>query len=246
MALIEEFQQQGIWLFRWRSYLPLAFLALIGVAFLYFDWPMNSYMFHEVWSYACFGVSVLGVVIRVLTVGHTPAGTSGRNARRQIAETLNTSGMYSIVRHPLYLGNFLIGLGISFVLFVWWLPVIYTLLFWVYYERIMFAEEAFLRHKFGEPYQQWASMTPAFLPRFTNWRRADLPFSFRNALRREYTAVMVVILGHTGLEIVEHLIMDHRLVWETFWGLLLFGGLAMYVVLRMLKRQTQMLDVPGR
>jgi protein-S-isoprenylcysteine O-methyltransferase Ste14 len=246
MGLAEEFDVQGQWLFRWRSYLPLVLLALLGVAFTYFDWPLQSYVLHEVWSYLCLAVSLLGLVVRVVTVGHTPARTSGRNAKRQIADELNTTGMYSIVRHPLYLGNYLIGLGISFVLLVWWLPLIYSLLFWLYYERIMFAEEAFLRQQFGQRYQQWAGTTPAFVPRVGRWRRADLPFSFRNVLRREYTGLMVVILGHSGIELTEHLIMDRRVVWEVFWTVLLFSGIAIYFVLRLLKRRTTLLDVPGR
>jgi protein-S-isoprenylcysteine O-methyltransferase Ste14 len=151
-----------------------------------------------------------------------------------------------MLRHPLYLGNYLIGLGVSLVLLVWWLPVFYSLLFWLYYERIMFAEEAFLREEFGEQYETWATTTPAFVPRIRQWRKAELPFSFLNVLRREYTGLMVVILGHAGVEIVEHLVMDHRVVWEPFWAVLLFGGIAMYFVLRTLKRQTKLLDVPGR
>ena len=47
------------------------------------------------------------------------------------------------------------------ILKVWWLPVIYSLAFWIYYERIMFAEEAFLRQKFGETYRRWAATTPS-------------------------------------------------------------------------------------
>jgi protein-S-isoprenylcysteine O-methyltransferase Ste14 len=246
MALVEELQDQGDWLFRWRSYLPFMLVALIGVAFRYFDWPLHSYALHEVWSYLSLVVSLLGLVIRAITVAHAPARTSGRNAKHQIADQLNTSGMYSIVRHPLYLGNYLIGLGISLVLLVWWLPLIYSLLFWLYYERIMFAEEAFLRRKFGEPYQRWAAMTPAFVPRVTQWRRAELPFSLRNVLRREYSGLMIVILGHAGIELTEHLIMDRRVVWEVFWAGLLFGGIATYFVLRLLKRRTSLLDVPGR
>ena len=70
--------------------------------------------------------------------------------------------------------------------------------------------------------------------------------SFRNVLRREYTGLMVVILGHAGIELTEHLIMDRRIVWEAFWAVLLFGGIGMYFVLRMLKRRTTLLDVPGR
>ncbi len=245
MALAEEFKQQGEWLFRWRSYLPIVLIPLIAVAFAQMD-VREEGTFHESWEYFCLGLSFLGLFVRVLTVGFVPRHTSGRNTRQQVAEELNTTGIYSIVRHPLYLGNFLIGLGISLVRFVWWLPVIYSLAFWLYYERIMFAEEAFLRQKFGDVYQRWAAATPAFWPRFRQWRKPALPFSWLNVLRREYTGLMVVILCHAGQEFFELLIKEHRIVWEAFWATLLFGGLATYFVLRWLTRNSTLLDVPGR
>ena len=40
--------------------------------------------------------------------------------------------------------------------------------------------------------------------------------------------------------------MDGRIVWEPFWATLLFGGLGVYVMLRLLKRETSLLDVAGR
>ena len=51
-------------------------------------------------------ISFLGEAIRIFTVAYTPAGTSGRNTKQQLADTLNTTGIYSLLRHPLYLGNF--------------------------------------------------------------------------------------------------------------------------------------------
>jgi protein-S-isoprenylcysteine O-methyltransferase Ste14 len=245
MALTEEFRTQGEWLFRWRSYLPLVLLGLIGIAIEQAS-VVEGMPFHEIWEYVCLAISFSGLVVRVMTVGHAPRHTSGRNTKRQIADVLNTTGMYSIVRHPLYLGNYLIGVGISLVQFVWWLPVIYTLLFWLYYERIMFAEEAFLGAKFEDEYQRWATATPAFWPRLSNWKAPALPFSWLNVLRREYSGVMIVILCHSAQEFIELLIKDHRVVFEAFWATLLFGGLATYFLLRWLNRSTKVLDVPGR
>src|SRR2546422_497608 len=83
------------------------------------------------------------------------------------------------------------------------IPLIDVLAFWLYYERIMFAEEAFLRQKFGETYQRLAATTPAFFPRFGQWRKPSLPFSWRNVMRREYTALMLLILCHAGQEFIE-------------------------------------------
>ena len=245
MALAEEFESQGAWLFRWRSYLPLILLPLIGVALAKTELCAQNRL-DESWDFFCLGLSFLGLIVRVLTIGFVPQQTSGRNTTELVADELNTTGMYSVVRHPLYLGNYLIGLGVSLVQFVWWLPVIYSLAFWLYYERIMFAEETFLRKQFGDEYRRWADATPAFWPRLGLWREARLPFSWLHVLRREYTGLMVLILCHTGQEFFERLITDRRVVWEAFWATLLFSGLATYFTLRWLTRKTTLLHVPGR
>jgi protein-S-isoprenylcysteine O-methyltransferase Ste14 len=245
MALRDEFLEQGEWLFRWRSFLPLILIPLVGIALLQLNVDTLD-QWGDSWDYFCLGVSFLGLAVRALTIAHVPEQTSGRNTTEKVANQLNTTGMYSIVRHPLYLGNYLIGLGVAIVQFVWWLPVIYSLSFWLYYERIMFAEESFLRHRFGGKYDRWASATPAFLPQFKLWRKPALPFSWRNVLRREYTGLMILILCHTGQEFFELLIRDHRIVWEVFWATLLFGGLGVYLTLRLLTRKTTLLHVPGR
>src|SRR5262249_32621087 len=143
-------------------------------------------------------------------------------------------------------GNYLVGLGISLVQGAWWLPVIYSLSFWLYYERIMFAEEAFLRERFGQKHRRWAARTPAFWPAFRQWRRPSLAFSWIHVLRREYTGMMVIILCHAGQECIELFLVTHQIVWEVFWATLLFGGLASYFVLCYLSRKTTVLNVPGR
>jgi protein-S-isoprenylcysteine O-methyltransferase Ste14 len=245
MALTDELQRQGSWLFRWRSYLPLLLMALVPLALKQFTFPFGSSIAHEFWEELCLGISLLGLFVRALVIGYAPRRTSGRNTKRQIAEKLNTTGPYSIVRHPLYLGNFLIGLGITLVAWVWWLPVIYTLLFCIYYERIMMAEEAFLHETFGSSFDEWAKDTPAFWPRFTHWRRPELTFSFRNVLRREYAGLAVVILGHSGMEFAEHELLKGY-AWQTFWTVLTIGGLVVYVLLSALKNRTTLLDVAGR
>jgi protein-S-isoprenylcysteine O-methyltransferase Ste14 len=245
MALIDELQRQGNWLFRWRSYLPFLLVVLVALALAQFDWPFHSQTFHEVWEFACLTISVLGLVIRVLAIGYAPPRTSGRQTDKQVADELNTTGMYSIVRHPLYLGNFLIGFGISLVLLVWWLPVIYTLAFWLYYERIMVAEEAFLAERFARKFYNWSDATPAFWPAIAQWRRPERQFSLRTVLRREYTGMFVIVVGHTFIELSEHLVMFHRAAWEPFWIAFSIAGTGVYLLLRALKKRTSLLDAPS-
>ena len=150
MALLHSMEESGKWLFKYRGQLPLLLFALAVPAIKF-----NSYLWitNEVYlAFTIFAivVSFLGLVIRAITIGITPKGTSGRNTKEQVAEELNSKGIYSVLRHPLYLGNFLMWLGIVIFTFNVWFLFSFCLLFWLYYERIMFAEERFLERKFGE------------------------------------------------------------------------------------------------
>lgn len=198
------------------------------------------------WPIVCFGVSGIGLVIRALTVGQAPRGASGRNTREQEASSLTTTGLYSVVRHPLYLGNFLMGLGVSAYPRLWWLSLIFTLAFWLYYERIMFAEEAFLRSKFGDDYLEWAGRTPAFVPALGLYRPAELSFSLKTVLRREYNGFFAVVVLVTFLEAVRRWSLDGRPALAQPWvvGLVLSFGL--WVTALCVKRGTTWLNVAGR
>ena len=246
MGIGSEIVRQGNWLFRWRSYLPLAVLVPLGIGVATMKWPFGSYRVHEYWEFLSLVVSLLGVAMRVITVAHTPRGTSGRNTHGQVAESLNTTGVYSMVRHPLYVGNFLIGLGVFLIPMEGWLVAIYTLSFCIYYERIMAAEEHFLRGKFGAAFNEWAVRTPAFVPNPRLWTRPALPFSLRNVLKREYTAFGLTILCHAMVETMEHVVIDHTFPIEPVWAGMLGATGVIYVVLRALKRNTHLLQADGR
>ncbi|MEZ4871590.1 MAG: hypothetical protein R2827_04940 [Bdellovibrionales bacterium] len=58
----------------------------------------------------------------------------------------------------------------------------------MYYERIMFAEEQFLRNKFGkEEYDNWSATTPAILPKWSQFKPSQYNvFDWKDTLRREY------------------------------------------------------------
>lgn len=246
MPLREEIERDGNWLFRYRSYLPLLLALVIVIAMFSNDYRPVDRSGGTSWDIACLLVSFLGLAVRIYTIGHTPAGTSGRNTREQVADTLNSSGIYSTVRHPLYLGNFLIWLGISMYDRLWWVVLITVLVFWIYYERIMFAEEEFLRRSFPDDYERWAAGTPAFIPDPTKWKKPSLPFSFRNVLKREYSGFFAIICSFTFLDIVSGVITQRRFAPEPFYRILFAVGLVVYLVLRTLKKKSSLLSVDGR
>ncbi|MFH1919384.1 MAG: isoprenylcysteine carboxylmethyltransferase family protein [Planctomycetota bacterium] len=246
MTLEKELARTGHFLFRWRGCLPVVLALPTLLAMREFQDANDSHVQHEAWVLFSMAVSFFGLGVRAVTIGYTPKGTSGRNTRRQRASVLNTTGMYSVVRHPLYLGNAIIWLGVSMFCQTWWLTVIFILAFWIYYERIMMAEEEFLREEFGDAYLDWASRTPAFIPAPSRWRRPDLPFSLRKVLRREYTGFFAIVACFFVLESTRHVMVYGQLVFEPHWAVIFLAGLLVYATLRTLKKRTHLLVVEGR
>jgi protein-S-isoprenylcysteine O-methyltransferase Ste14 len=250
MALQEEFEKQGIWLFRYRSFIP--FIVLVAGAYLFIYTELNPGNIlvkqspYDNWflllsMLVCF----LGFGIRVYTVGHTPVNTSGRNAKYQIADQLNTTGIYSIVRHPLYLGNFFMWLGPILLTAHAWFILVFVFFYWVYYERIMFSEEQFLRRKFGEVYTGWAENVPAFIPKFSGFIPPSLPFSWKKILKKEKNGFAAIFIIFSLMNIAGELVKG-----ETGFNLILFGFCAasciLYLILKYLKWRTNVLNEEGR
>lgn len=246
MPLQEEFEELGNRFFRWRSYLPLFMGALFMAALLSYRHPEAAPRVDRWWQMGCLLVSVAGLLLRFYTVGFAPRGTSGRNTRGQVADVLNTSGMYSVVRNPLYLGNFLIWLGLALFIQVWWCVVIVVLSFILFYERIIFAEERFLFEKFGIIFINWAEKTPVIIPKLKNWRRPELPFSWKSALNREYSSFFAMIASYTALAVIRDSLQHGRFYLDLIWLKLFIVGLIIYLTIRIMKKKTKILSTADR
>ena len=242
MALREEFEQEGNWLFRWRSYLPLLIIILMLFTFPSLRYPLMNPTINFVWDFVCLSVSLLGLIVRFVTVAYAPRGTSGRNTQGQVALELNTTGMYSVVRHPLYLGNFLIWIGISLAFHSGWFLISSALIFWLYYERIMFAEEEFLRRKFQDTYINWSLQVPAFFPNMKAWRPPEEAMNVRAAIGSEYQGLFAIISAFTVIEIIKNSIMAGRFLLDFLWLKIFLLNLVFYLIIRMIKKNTPLLS----
>ncbi|HAF31281.1 MAG TPA: lipid A phosphate methyltransferase [Bacteroidales bacterium] len=245
MSLVEEFDKRGNWFFKYRSYLPVILYPLATIA-LIAEFKQDIKLPELTWSILCLAISLLGLFVRILVIGFTPKGTSGRNTEKQVAETVNTKGIYSVVRHPLYLGNFLMWLGIILYVNNMWFAIATVLLFWLYYERIMFAEEQFLKGKFGDQYQKWSMTAPPFFPKLNGWQKADLEFSFKNVLKREYNGLFAVGISFAYLNVLKNYLATKTFMITDFWLYTLIITFLIFIVLRTLKKSTRVLHVDGR
>jgi len=245
MALVHEFENSGNWLFKRRSWLP-AFMIIAGIVIMYLG-NRQAILFDMRDELIFLGVSLLGQIIRILTVGFTPKNTSGRNTvNGQIADELNVTGIYSLLRHPLYLGNFFMWLGPVLFLRSICFTIIFVLLYWLYYERIMFAEEQFLRRKFGELYDKWSETVSSFIPYSFKYIPPDLPFSVRNVLKREYNSFVNIFVIFALLDLFRNYFLSERIYFTEMWVWLFASSGVIWLVVRTIEKRTHWLDVEGR
>jgi len=248
MALVQSFEKNGNFLFKYRGQFPV-FLFLLAIPVVYFT-DYKCIDAHPAGKCAvliiCSLISLLGQVIRAIAIGTSQKHTSGRNTQEQVAEALNTKGIYSMMRHPLYVGNYFMWIGIVGYTMNLWFVIVVSLLFWLYYERIMFAEERFLERKFGEDYVQWSMRVPPFLPSLKNYVKSDIRFSLKTILRREYSGITATVLGFLFVELLMNFFADGRLDWKEAYSWTLGVALGITLVLRTLKHKTQILHEEDR
>jgi len=172
--------------------------------------PFNSVMANQSWFWLSLGVASLGAVIRIITSGYAALGTSGNIKDQAIAKELNTTGPYSLVRNPLYVGRILNFTGIAMLSGSWVFGLITFLFSVLIYERISVYEEEFLRGEFGDAHANWARQVPFLLPRLTGWVKPKYNFWFKRMVMREdtkiywlITAVVLNDCARNGFDIVQ-------------------------------------------
>lgn len=243
MALVHSFENNGNVLFKYRGQIPVI-LFILSVPAIYF----TDYQFLNecegldlILLITCAVFSFSGQVIRAIAIGTSNKHTSGRNTKEQVAEALNTKGIYSTVRHPLYLGNYFMWIGIVMFTYNIWFVLTVSLLFWLYYERIMFAEERFLERKFGQEYVDWSMKVPAFWPSMKNHIKTEIPFSMKTILRREYSGVTATIIGFVFVAFLRDWFTSGEVHFKPVYGIVIAIALLISLVFRTLKHNTKLL-----
>ncbi len=249
MALTEQLQGQGTWLFKHRGVLPLIIFVIGAALFLKNEsspenWILNEELEHHLYELSCLIVSFLGFFIRVYTVGYSRPNTSGRNTEHQVADVLNTTGIYSMVRNPLYVGNFFMWLGIAMLTGNFWFIIAFILFYFLYYERIIFTEEEFLKNKFGDTYLDWAKKTPIIVPRFSSFEKSEYDFNWRKVLRQEKNGFAALMIIFCLFDIAGELIKNKPNINETLQGIGIFSIL-IYFILKFIKYKTSLLQDPA-
>ena len=179
--------QLGKFLFRFRTFTPL---PLIALTFVFFR-PLSP---APAWSWAGLTLALLGEGIRVASVGFAGSGTSGRESFLK-ADSLNTSGLYSLVRNPLYWGNMLIFAGLLALFANPGALALFVIFLFLQYHFIVLAEESFLREQHGPEYESYCRRIRRWLPRFDRLAPPGQPFNFKKVLFKENDSCFNLLFG---------------------------------------------------
>lgn len=177
----------GNFFFKIRSFTPIPFI----IALLYFANPT--------WISVSLSIPfiTIGELLRIWAVGY--AGGTTRATALGAARDLVTTGPYSYVRNPLYLGNLLLSLGITIFSHVPWLIPVLIIGYFIQYMPIIAVEEIYLLESCGKVYEEYQREVARFLPNFrpyTNPSSHDFSWarSFKSE-KRTLTAIICVIGG---------------------------------------------------
>ena len=103
-------------------------------------------------------LAVVGQVFRIYAAGYI-------FKNRQLAST----GPYALVRHPLYLGNFIILIGFTIASANLYVAAGVVVFFLVWYPAAIAYEDSKLENIFGDDWRAWSKNIRAIIPGLARW-----------------------------------------------------------------------------
>ncbi len=179
-------------LFEWRDYTPIPLIVIV----LFAAEPTARS--------ATLGtlLAVLGELVRIYSVSFIGSVSRTRNTSTT-GGNLITNGPFGLVRNPLYVGNFLITLGIATFSGVSWLVALTIVLFSFQYYCIVKHEEKLLLARFGAEYEAYMQTVPAWVPaRLPSLDQIEWPSTFSPALRSERRTLAAIALMLLALSLL--------------------------------------------
>jgi protein-S-isoprenylcysteine O-methyltransferase Ste14 len=118
---------------------------------------------------------------------------------------LTAQGPYSVVRNPLYIGNFLGTVGFCFAIEQPLVAVVIGALFLLAYSSVVAREERDLAHLFGDAYLAYRAAVPRWLPDWSLYREPEKVQVSPRHLRKGILDAMWFLWAYALWEFIETL-----------------------------------------
>jgi protein-S-isoprenylcysteine O-methyltransferase Ste14 len=183
-------------------------------------------------------VALSGQLLRFCVIGFAYIRRGGNKDKKEVyATTLVQEGFFAHCRNPLYVGNMLTLLGLMIIhngilMYAVCLPFFVFL-----YESITFAEEDYLRKKFGAEYDDYTRRVPRFWISFKGMRKtlSSMTYDWKKAIRKDFNTTFTYVTTAMGLLVWERIVADGFDATREYLGLMfrlwLLAGLAYLMIL---------------
>ena len=154
------------------------------------------------------GYVIAGLLIRLWSNGYAIKN-----------DKLTTSGPYAFVRNPLYLGTFLVAVGMAVVLKMQWVGVVFLLAMGAMYYKTIQDEQGMLTAKFGDAYRKYKAKVPAMVPTLIPYSEGKKwPFNLQRLIdSKEHKPLFWVIVLLIVFHLKSRLLVEHKAMTERSW-----------------------------
>jgi protein-S-isoprenylcysteine O-methyltransferase Ste14 len=225
----------GNFLFRYRNGIfPLAYV---------FVFAKRTLLFENFQVAALVGliVALTGQFLRFATIGLDYIVRGGRN-RQVYADDLVTGGLFAHCRNPLYVGNYLILVGVGIASCSTIFVFVILPLMAVAYRAIIAAEENFLRNKFGPTFDAYCARVSRvfFKPFGLSATLNGMTFHWARVVVKEYGTTFAWTVGYI-LVVLQNAWLSGQYVASSALSITLWSALGVvivaYLVSRFLKKR---------
>lgn len=143
---------------------PLLYAAIfLSAVFIQRFIPLNKNFFYTTAS------KVIGVIIIIISLFFNfPALRQFFKTKNTVitvkpANSLQTTGIYSVSRNPMYVSLLLVYTGLSFLIGNWWNLILLPLLVLIIQEYVIKREEKYLVRRFGQQYADYKTKVRRWL-----------------------------------------------------------------------------------
>jgi protein-S-isoprenylcysteine O-methyltransferase Ste14 len=183
----------------------------------------------EILEAAGFALILLGQIIRVSARGY-------KAEHSQDSWALIQGGPYQVVRNPMYLGIFLIGLGVVLAIFRWWAAAVFIAVFIIRYILLNYREEKNLGRMFPQAYPEYCRKVPRIFPELSSIIKRDiieyLPIRiiwFKKEIGSILTLLLLVLLVESWEDIAQEGVLAYFR--QSVWIFLTFVLFIIFVIL---------------
>lgn len=140
--------------------------------------------------------AMMGQSFRLFVIGYAYIKRGGKDGR-VYADQLVTQGVYAHTRNPMYVGNFLIAVGLGLIYGSPWVYFFVIPFFAFVYLSIITTEEIYLRSRFEKAYEDYAKRVNRFWPNFRGIRESlkHFQYDWKRAIRKDYGTFFATLFG---------------------------------------------------